>query len=157
MASSRGDRSGSSRARLTIAVPISLPCGTAQQCCPPRAGLPANADLLLSRMMPPCGSANIPDCLFNAVRHALARLSHRCSSTGYDEPEIPSYAISPFCPTGADGLQIPHMRLEDLTAGISLNGLEPSAVATIVAVVPIAEGAVQLIYKTPDGTLKDRL
>src|SRR6202049_3518362 len=64
-----------------------------------------NADLLLSRMMPACSSANIPDCLFSAVRHALARLSHRCSSTGYDEPEIPSYAISPFCPTGADGLQ----------------------------------------------------
>ncbi len=49
------------------------------------------------------------------------------------------------------------MRLEDLTAGISLNGLEPLAVSTIVAVVPIAEGAVQLIYKTPDGTLRDRL
>jgi SNF2-related domain len=49
------------------------------------------------------------------------------------------------------------MRLENLTAGLSLNGLEASAVATIVAVVPIAEGAVQLIYKTPDGTLKDRL
>jgi SNF2 family DNA or RNA helicase len=49
------------------------------------------------------------------------------------------------------------MRLEDLTVGTSLNGLEPAAVATIVAVVPIAEGAVQVIYKTPDGTLKDRL
>src|SRR6202451_3980855 len=49
------------------------------------------------------------------------------------------------------------MRLEDLTAGTSLDGLEPSAVATIVAVIPIAEGAVQLIYKTPDGTLRDRL
>lgn len=49
------------------------------------------------------------------------------------------------------------MRLEDLTSGSSLIGLEPSAVATIVAVVPIAEGAVQVIYKTPDGTLKDRL
>lgn len=49
------------------------------------------------------------------------------------------------------------MRLEDLTPGNSLIGLEPSAVATIVAVVPIAEGAVQVIYKTPDGTLKDRL
>src|SRR5262245_48887528 len=24
---------------------------------------------------------------------------------GYDEPAIISYAISPFCPTGADGLQ----------------------------------------------------
>ena len=49
------------------------------------------------------------------------------------------------------------MRLEDLAAGMSLNGLEPSAVATIVAVVPIAEGAVEIIYKTPDGALKDQL
>jgi superfamily II DNA or RNA helicase len=49
------------------------------------------------------------------------------------------------------------MRIEDLTSGISLNGLEPSVVATVVAVVPIAEGAVQVIYKTPDGVLKDRL
>jgi superfamily II DNA or RNA helicase len=36
-------------------------------------------------------------------------------------------------------------------------GIEPTLVATVIAVVPIAEGAVQLIYKTPDGTLKDRL
>jgi superfamily II DNA or RNA helicase len=49
------------------------------------------------------------------------------------------------------------VRIEDLTPGISLNGLEPSVVATVVAVVPIAEGAVQVIYKTPDGALKDRL
>jgi hypothetical protein len=63
-----------------------------------------NADLLFSGMMPACGSANIPDCLFSAVRYALARLSRRCSSTGYDEPAILSYAISSFCPTSADGL-----------------------------------------------------
>jgi hypothetical protein len=25
---------------------------------------------------------------------------------GYDEPKILSYAISPFCPTSADGLQL---------------------------------------------------
>lgn len=49
------------------------------------------------------------------------------------------------------------MRLEDLTAGMALIGLEPSKVATIVAVVPIAENAIQIIYKTPEGTLKDRL
>src|SRR5262249_25827608 len=36
--------------------------------------------------------------------YALARLSHRCSSAGYDEPAILSYAISSFCPTSADGL-----------------------------------------------------
>src|SRR5262249_36641665 len=59
-------------------------------------------------MMPACGSANIPDCLFSALRYALARLSHRCSSAGYDEPAILSYAISSFCPTSADGL---HSRL----------------------------------------------
>src|SRR5262249_14666386 len=41
-----------------------------------------DADLLFSGMMPACGSANIPDCLFSALRYALARLSHRCSSAG---------------------------------------------------------------------------
>jgi hypothetical protein len=30
-------------------------------------------------------------------------------------------------------------------------------VATLVAVVPIGDGAVQVIYKTPEGTIKDRL
>ena len=49
------------------------------------------------------------------------------------------------------------MRLEDIAAGNSLVGLEPLAVATVVAVVPIAEGAVQVIYKTPDGTLRERM
>ena len=49
------------------------------------------------------------------------------------------------------------MRLEDLTPGSALAGLEPSAITTIVAVVPIAEGAVQVIYKTPEGALKERM
>src|SRR5262245_39412845 len=65
-------------------------------------------------MMPACGSANIPDCLFSALRYALARLMNLCSSAGYDEPAILSYAISSFCPTSADGLhaidvQVPGM------------------------------------------------
>lgn len=49
------------------------------------------------------------------------------------------------------------MRIEDITPGSSLIGLEPSAIATVVAVIPIAVGAVQVLYKTPDGTLKERL
>ncbi len=47
--------------------------------------------------------------------------------------------------------------LADLKPGQSLDGLEPDAVATVVAVVPIAADAVRVIYTTPDGTLKDRL
>lgn len=49
------------------------------------------------------------------------------------------------------------MKIEELAPGLSLTGLEPTSVATIVAVVPIADGAVQVIYKTSEGTLKDRL
>ena len=49
------------------------------------------------------------------------------------------------------------IRLEDIKAGLALAGLEPAALGSVVAVVPIAEGTVQVIYKTPDGTLKDRL
>lgn len=49
------------------------------------------------------------------------------------------------------------LTLEELRPGISLVGIEPTVVATVVAAVSIAEGAIQVIYKTPDGTIKDRL
>src|ERR1035438_4453381 len=49
------------------------------------------------------------------------------------------------------------MKLETLKPGISLVGIEPTLIATLVAVVPIGEGAVQVIYKSPEGTIKDRL
>jgi superfamily II DNA or RNA helicase len=47
--------------------------------------------------------------------------------------------------------------LESLKPGISLVGVEPTLVVTLVALVPIGDGAVQAIYKTSEGTLKDRL
>ncbi len=49
------------------------------------------------------------------------------------------------------------VKLENLVPGISLVGIEPALIATLIAVVPIGEGAVQVIYKTPEGTIKDRL
>ena len=49
------------------------------------------------------------------------------------------------------------MKLEQITNGSSLAGVEPTQIVTVVAVVPLGAGAVQLVYKTPDGTLKDRL
>jgi len=47
--------------------------------------------------------------------------------------------------------------LENITPGLALNGLEAAIIANVVSVVPIADGAVQVIYRTPDGTLKERL
>jgi SNF2 family DNA or RNA helicase len=49
------------------------------------------------------------------------------------------------------------MQLEQITVGASLVGIEPTAVVTVAAIVPISDGVIQLIYKTPEGTLKDRL
>ena len=49
------------------------------------------------------------------------------------------------------------MKLEDIKSGVSLSGIEPSQVVTAVAVVPLGEGSVQLIYRTPDGGMKERL
>ena len=49
------------------------------------------------------------------------------------------------------------IRLEEIAFGLALTGLEPAVIGSVVAVVPIAEGTVQAIYKTPDGALKDRL
>src|ERR1039457_1982980 len=47
--------------------------------------------------------------------------------------------------------------LESLTPGLSVTGLEPTGIGSVIAVVPIADGAVQVLYKTPDRALKERL
>ena len=49
------------------------------------------------------------------------------------------------------------IRLEDIKPGVPLTGLEAAVIGSVVAVVPIVEGTVQVLYKTPDGTLKERL
>src|SRR4051794_11921282 len=51
----------------------------------------------------------------------------------------------------------PTMHLAELKPGLALTGLEPDLVCTTIAVVPIATGAIQVYYKLPDGTLKERL
>jgi SNF2 family DNA or RNA helicase len=49
------------------------------------------------------------------------------------------------------------MHLSDLKAGLSLVGLEPSVIVSVIAAVPIGDGAVQVIYKLPEGTIRERL
>ena len=43
------------------------------------------------------------------------------------------------------------MKLKEITAGLSLAGVEPTQIVTVVATVPLGDGALQLIYRTPDG------
>jgi SNF2 family DNA or RNA helicase len=49
------------------------------------------------------------------------------------------------------------MQLSELKTGVALVGLEPELVCTVVAVNVITDGQVQVFYKLPDGTLKERL
>jgi len=49
------------------------------------------------------------------------------------------------------------MRLEDLRPGLNIVGLEPTDIVSLIAVVAIGEGTVQVIYKTASGGLKERL
>jgi superfamily II DNA or RNA helicase len=47
--------------------------------------------------------------------------------------------------------------IEDIKPGLALTGLEPGVVVSVIAAVPIGTGAVQVIYKLPDGTIRERL
>ena len=64
-----------------------------------------DADLLLGRMVPTGGSADIPDRFPALSGMRLLACLIVAPQQGYDEPGIVSYAIRPFCPTSADGLQ----------------------------------------------------
>lgn len=47
--------------------------------------------------------------------------------------------------------------LEDIKPGFSLTGLEPGMIVSIIAAIPIGTGAAQVIYKLPDGAIRERL
>jgi superfamily II DNA or RNA helicase len=49
------------------------------------------------------------------------------------------------------------IKLQDIKAGLSLSGVEPTQIVSVVATVPQGDGALQLIYRTPDGGMKERL
>jgi hypothetical protein len=49
------------------------------------------------------------------------------------------------------------MKLEEIAIGNNLTGVEPTLVVSVIAARPIADGALEVIYKTPDGTIRDRL
>jgi len=49
------------------------------------------------------------------------------------------------------------IKLQDIKAGLNLSGVEPTQIVSVVATVPQGNGAVQLIYRTPDGAMKERL
>ena len=49
------------------------------------------------------------------------------------------------------------MKLKEITAGLSLSGVEPTQIVSVVATVSLGDGALQLIYRTPDGAMKERL
>lgn len=49
------------------------------------------------------------------------------------------------------------INLDSITAGLELTGLDPTGIGSVIAVVPITDGAIQVLYRTHEGTLKERL
>src|SRR5262245_56398203 len=49
------------------------------------------------------------------------------------------------------------MKLQEIKTGLSLSGVEPTQIVNVVATVPLGDGALQLIYRTPDGQIRERL
>jgi len=49
------------------------------------------------------------------------------------------------------------MKLQEISVGQSLSGIETSRIVSVVATVPHGAEALQLIYRTPEGAIKERL
>lgn len=49
------------------------------------------------------------------------------------------------------------MKLEEIQQNMSLTGVEPNQIVNVSAAIKVGDNGLQLIYRTPDGTLKDRL
>ncbi|NCA72059.1 MAG: RNA helicase, partial [Sphingobacteriia bacterium] len=49
------------------------------------------------------------------------------------------------------------MKLEDIRKGQSLSGIEPNQIVSVFGTETHGEGSLQIVYRTPDGGLKERL
>lgn len=49
------------------------------------------------------------------------------------------------------------MNLEEIAAGQSLTGIESEAISQVVAAIPIGANTIQLVYRMPDGTIRETL
>ena len=49
------------------------------------------------------------------------------------------------------------MKLSSIQAGMSLVGVEPTLIVSVIAAVKISEAALTLVYRLPDGSIKERL
>lgn len=47
--------------------------------------------------------------------------------------------------------------IDEIKPGLALVGIEPTMIVTVVAAVPIGADAIQVIYKLPNGTIRERL
>lgn len=47
------------------------------------------------------------------------------------------------------------LHLEDIKPGLALEGIEPSLVASVIAVVPFSPDPIQVIYRPPEGGVKE--
>ena len=100
----------------------------------------------------PCGSRSVPNpalanrtlrfllppALFLGIVRALAQRERN--------------RIRPYPTKGNLGL-----KLEEITSGVSLEGVEPSSVVSVVAAIAIPPASLQLVYRRPDGGLWERL
>lgn len=49
------------------------------------------------------------------------------------------------------------IELKEIKAGMNVEGFEPGLVVTVFAVTPIGDNSLQVYYKLPDGTIRERL
>jgi superfamily II DNA or RNA helicase len=49
------------------------------------------------------------------------------------------------------------MKLSSIQAGMSLVGVEPTQIVSVIAAVKISDAALQIVYRLPDGSMKERL
>ena len=49
------------------------------------------------------------------------------------------------------------MKLPSIQPGMSLVGVEPTQIVSVIAAVKISDAALQIVYRLPDGSIKERL
>lgn len=113
--------------------------------CTGRMGRDSRVDDSWRRMKCPPESSSMSVCPTGVVE--------RCPLDRLQDPLMSRRRPWGLAGPGGAGM----LEFKDVQPGVSLEGVEPSLVVTVAAVVPLPPDSIQVIYRLPNGALRERL
>ena len=118
--------------------------------------------MMSSAVRPECDSGFMPNTIPGSAEKCSASERNRCSACHRNPVRLQAGILFAFRPESCSAwsgipIQIAKMQQKDITAGQIFAGIEPGRIVKVVAAIPKDSGCWHLVYRSEDGSVKEKV